>query len=96
MRAGLPQLPEVRARQFGSPGRVSEEIGRFSLLLWVCPGSLVAGDLRLECDLGWFQADASAAAVTGDAIFSAVCLGILLWCSGDVRCRGGGGDEASR
>lgn len=38
------------------------------------------GDLRTECDLGWFQADASAAAVTGDAIFSAVWLGILLRC----------------
>lgn len=25
---GLPQLPEVRARQFGSPGRVSAGIGR--------------------------------------------------------------------
>lgn len=46
-------------------------------------------NLRIEYYLGWFQADASAAAVTGDAIFSAVWLGVLLGCSGDVRCPGG-------
>lgn len=39
LRAGLPQLPEVRARQFGSPGRASAGIGRFSTLPWVGPGS---------------------------------------------------------
>ena len=74
---------------------VRESAGFFS-----CSGSASGassrGDLRIECDVGWFQADASAAAVTGDAIFSAVWLGILLGRSGDVRCPGGGGDEASR
>lgn len=39
LREGLPQLPEVRARQFGSPGRAGTEIDRFSTLPWVGPGS---------------------------------------------------------
>lgn len=77
----------MRARQFRSPGCVSAGIRRFSFLLWVWLGSLVAGDLRIECDLGWFQADASAAAVTGDAIFSVVWLGILLGCWGGGGCK---------
>lgn len=39
LRAGLPQLPEVRVRQFGSPGRACAGIDRFSTLLWVGPGN---------------------------------------------------------
>lgn len=51
------------------------------------------GDPRVECDPGWLRVGASAAAVTGDAIFPAVWLGVLPGCPEEVRCLGSDGDE---
>lgn len=81
--AGAP-VRVARSCQYGNRPVFYAALGRSWELL---------GDQRVECSTGWLQEEASAAAVTGDAIFPAVWLGVLPRCPEEVRCRGGGGDE---